>query len=160
MFKTSVLALASAGLLLGNLAVNTPASAEVSVKAGFLTCQVDSGWSFIFGSSRKLHCTYSGSGRVERYEGDIKKFGVDVGYVQGGVIVWGVLAPTISLAPGALAGDYGGVTAGASVGIGGNVNFLVGGSNNTISLQPLSVEGTQGLNVAAGIAAVSLQHQQ
>ena len=159
MFKKSLLAMTAAGLMFGGLAARAPVNAEITAKAGFLTCQVDSGWGFVFGSSRKLHCTYSGSGRVERYEGNISKFGVDIGYLQGGLLVWGVVAPTATLAPGALEGDYGGVTAGATVGIGGGANVLVGGSTRTISLQPLSLEGNQGLNVAAGIAAVSLKHQ-
>jgi hypothetical protein len=92
----------------------------------------------------------------EHYAGSIKKFGVDIGYTQEGVIIWGVLAPTAQVGPGALAGDYVGATASATVvgGVGGN--FLVGGSNKSISLQPLSVEGNTGLNVAGGIGAITL----
>ena len=33
---------------------------------------------------------------------------------------------------------------------------LIGGSGNTIALQPLSLEGNSGLNVAAGIGAINL----
>jgi len=128
------------------------------VKAGFLTCNVSSGFGFVFGSSRDLKCTYAPKpGVVEHYNGTVKKFGVDIGFTQSAVVVWGVLAPTADLAPGALAGSYGGVTGGASVGIGAAANVLVGGSNNTISLQPLSIEGNTGLNVAAGIAAIDLE---
>jgi hypothetical protein len=75
------------------------------------------------------------------------------------VIVWVVVAPTTSLAPGALAGDYAGVSGSASIGVGVGANVLLGGFKNSISLQPLSVEGMQGLNVAGGIAAVSLRHE-
>ena len=160
MFRKYVLSLAAAGVFAGVLGSVSPVDAQVSAKAGFLTCQVDSGWGFVFGSSKKLHCTYSGSGRTERYEGSISKFGVDIGYAQGAVIVWAVLAPTTNLASGSLDGEYGGVSAGAAVGVGGNVNVLIGGSNRTISLQPVSVEGNEGLNVAAGIAEISLHHQK
>jgi len=149
---------ASAAILaLGAFALGAPAKADTTVKAGVLTCNVDSGWGFVFGSSRDLKCNYSGSGgRHEHYSGHIAKYGVDIGYLQGGVIVWGVVAPTTDLKAGALAGDYGGATAGASVGVGGNANVLVGGFNRSIALQPVSVEGDKGLNVAAGIAAVTL----
>jgi hypothetical protein len=130
------------------------------VKAGVLTCNVSSGWGLIFGSSKDLHCTFSpDSKRVDNYEGKISKFGVDVGYQKGGVMVWAVLAPTADLAPGALAGNYGGVTAGATAGVGANANVLVGGSNKTISLQPLSIEGATGLNIAAGVGSITLDYK-
>ncbi len=64
------------------------------------------------------------------------------------------------MAPGSLAGNYGGVTAGATVGVGLGANVLVGGSNNSIALQPLSIEGNTGLNVAAGIADITLKFHQ
>ncbi len=159
MFRES--ALAVAGVALGALAFQSPAhAADAAVKAGLLTCQVASGWGFVFGSSRDLHCSYSaGSGSVPvKYTGKISKFGVDIGYLKGGVMVWAVLAPTTDLKPGALTGDYGGVTAGAAAGVGGSANVLIGGSTRSISLQPLSVEGDQGINVAAGIAAISLKY--
>jgi hypothetical protein len=157
MIGKSVMAVAGACLAVGTLALVTPARADTGVKAGVLTCHVDSGWGFVFGSSRKINCTYSGSGRVEHYAGDISKFGVDIGYLQSGVIIWGVFAPTTDLGAGALSGEYGGVTGGASVGVGVDANVLVGGSTKSISLQPVSFEGDKGLNVAGGIAAVSLK---
>jgi uncharacterized protein DUF992 len=133
-----------------------PASAQSGVKVGNLTCNVSSGWGFVFGSSRALNCTFAGPGRYEYYTGNISKFGVDIGYTQGGVMIWTVVAPTANLAPGSLAGGYAGGTASATVGVGVGANALIGGSNNTIALQPLSLEGNTGLNVAAGIGAMSL----
>ena len=138
------------------VALATPASAQIGVKVGNLTCNVSSGWGFVFGSSRALNCTFAGPGRYEYYAGSISKFGVDIGYTQGGVLVWTVIAPTAQLAPGSLAGGYAGGTASATVGVGVGANALIGGSGNTIALQPLSLEGSTGLNVAAGIAALSL----
>ena len=127
------------------------------VKAGVLPCQVSSGWGLIFGSSKDLNCTFeNGSGREDDYVGTINKYGVDVGYHNGGVIVWAVFAPSADLAPGSLTGNYGGVTAGAAVGVGAGANALVGGSNNTVALQPVSIEGMTGLNIAAGVASISL----
>ena len=134
-----------------------PAAAQSGVKAGVLTCDVASGWGIVFGSTRDLKCVYSdNNGTSERYTGHIDKFGVDLGYHGAGVIAWAVLAPTANVAKGAIAGTYGGVTAGAAVGVGPGGNLLIGGSGNTISLQPLSFEGMTGLNVAAGVAQIVL----
>jgi uncharacterized protein DUF992 len=134
-----------------------PAGAQGGVAVGNLTCNVSSGWGLVFGSSRALNCTFAGAGgRYEYYAGNIMKFGVDLGYTQGGVLIWTVIAPSATLAPGALAGSYAGGTASATVGVGVGANALVGGSNNTIALQPLSLEGNSGLNVAAGIGAITL----
>jgi len=58
---------------------------------------------------------------------------------------------------GDLSGNYGGVTAGAAVGVGLGANVLYGGSNNSVALQPLSVEGQVGLNVFGGIAGLELR---
>jgi len=162
MIRKIGLAIATAALAVGALAYDTttPAKAQTSgVSAGTLTCHVSSGWGFIFGSSRDLRCSYSQpGGGVSHYTGHVDQWGVDIGYTKEGVIVWAVLAPTANVAPGALAGSYGGVTASATVGVGAGANVLVGGSNKTISLQPLSVQGSTGLNVAGGIGAITLRH--
>src|SRR5882672_3203727 len=142
-------------------AVVTPqARAEESkatVRAGYLTCHVASGWGFIFGSSRKMKCAYAlQPGYTEYYTGSITKFGADIGYLQSGVILWAVLAPTTNLGQGALAGHYGGATASAAIGVGAGANVLIGGFNHSIALQPISIEGQNGLNVAAGVVEMTL----
>lgn len=146
-------------LALGISPLGSPAHAQGGAQIGTLTCNVASGWGFVFGSSRALRCTFAGSGRTEHYAGSIQRFGVDIGFTQAGVLIWAVLAPTSNLAPGALAGNFVGATGSATVGVGAGANVLVGGSNRTISLQPLSFEGSTGLNVAAGIGAISLRYQ-
>jgi len=147
-------AVAVAGLALSS----TADAAPHGVRVGDLTCNVASGWGFIFGSSKDLHCTYRGNGdRFEHYTGSISKFGVDIGHTEGGVLVWGVFAPTSDLRKGALEGDYVGASAQATVGVGLGANVLVGGFDKSIALQPISVEGTRGLNVAAGIGSISLK---
>jgi uncharacterized protein DUF992 len=128
-----------------------------TVRAGYLTCHVASGWGFIFGSSRDLKCDYS---RDKNYTGRISKFGADIGYLSSGVILWAVVAPTTDLGEGALAGDYGGATASAALGLGVGANVLVGGFKKSIALQPISIEGQNGLNVAAGIVQLSLQFDE
>jgi hypothetical protein len=147
------------GLVAGALLYGAPTQAQ-GVKAGLLTCNVASGFGFIFGSSKAVNCTFSPpGGPPQHYVGSIDKFGVDIGYTASGVLVWTVLAPTTNPGPGALSGSYGGATASATAVVGVGANVLVGGSGNTISLQPLSIEGNTGLNVAAGVAALTLTHQ-
>jgi len=133
-----------------------PAFAQGGVQIGTLTCNASSGWGFIVGSTRDLTCTFSAPGRVEYYRGQISRFGVDIGYTTGGVLIWTVVAPTAMLRPGDLAGNYGGGSANVTIGIGVGANALVGGSNNTIALQPLSLEANRGFNVAGGVAALTL----
>jgi hypothetical protein len=158
MIRKLGLTIGALGIAAGVLAHGTAAQAQSGVRVGTLSCNVASGWGFVFGSSKALRCALTpGPGRPEHYYGTISKFGVDIGYTQGGVLVWAVFAPTANLTPGALAGDFAGVTASATVGVGAGANVLIGGSNRTISLQPLSIEGNTGLNVAAGIGAITLR---
>jgi hypothetical protein len=132
---------------------------NVAVRAGYLTCHVSSGWGFIFGSSRSINCAYAMQpGYTEYYTGSITKFGADIGYLSSGVVLWAVMAPTTNLGQGALAGHYGGATASAAVGVGGGANVLIGGFNHSIALQPVSIEGQNGLNVAAGVEELSLKY--
>jgi Protein of unknown function (DUF992) len=154
------LASGSLSLLVATLVGAAPAHAQGSVQIGTLTCNVAGGWGFVFGSSKAVRCTFArAGGRPEHYAGSINKFGVDIGYTQGGVLVWGVFAPSAGLPSGALSGNYVGATGSATIGVGAGANVLVGGSNRTISLQPVSIEGNTGLNVAAGIGAMSLRYQ-
>ena len=142
---------------LAALSAAVPAQAQSGVNVGSLQCNVAGGVGFIFGSSKDMSCLLVRTdGSAERYVGAINKYGVDIGFTKEASIVWLVFSPG-TVAKGALAGDYGGATAGASVGVGAGANVLVGGSNKQISLQPVSVEGTVGLNVAAGIASVTLR---
>jgi len=145
--------------LIGGLGLGFQAQADDSagVKVGTLSCHEASGWGFIFGSSHEIRCTFSGGDRIERYEGSISKFGVDVGYQQSAVLVWAVIAPHEMHDHGVLAGHYGGATVEGTFGVGLGANVLVGGSNKSIALQPLSIEGATGLNVAAGIGELTLR---
>jgi hypothetical protein len=158
MQKRIRLMMGAAVLAAGALAfAGTADAAPHGVKVGSLTCNVASGWGFVFGSSKDLHCTFRpNSHSSEHYTGTISKFGVDIGYTEGGVLVWGVFAPASDVRAGALAGDYAGATASATVGVGLGANVLIGGLDKSIALQPLSVEGNKGLNVAAGVGAISL----
>ncbi|MGD0192790.1 MAG: DUF992 domain-containing protein [Rhizomicrobium sp.] len=147
---------AVAVLALTALTSGAPAQAD-GVKVGVLNCHVSSGWGFIFGSSKDLRCNFSPKkGEAERYRGSVSKFGVDIGYTTGGVLIWDVVAPESGIKRGALTGDYAGASASATAGVGVGANVLVGGFDRSVTLQPVSVEGNEGLNIAAGIGAISL----
>jgi hypothetical protein len=157
MSKRFGLSAIGAAVVASAMAFAVPAQAD-GVKVGTLECHVSSGWGFVFGSSKDLRCTFAPSrGEPEHYVGSISKFGVDIGYTSSAVIVWAVFAPNSGPKRGALAGDYAGATASATVGVGVGAHALVGGFDRSITLQPLSIEGNTGLNVAAGIGAMSLR---
>lgn len=130
------------------------------VKAGTLTCHVSSGWGFVIASSRDLRCDFRPlDGPAEHYQGTVSKFGLDLGYTTGGELVWDVVAPRTDLSPGALAGDYAGATAGITAGVGFGANALIGGIQHSVALQPLSMEGNTGLDLAAGLGAIHLRFE-
>lgn len=158
MMTTKYRWLASAALAAALVSYAGAADAA-GVKLGTLSCHVSSGWGFVFGSSRDLRCYFHPNNREpERYEGSISKFGVDIGYTSGGEIIWEVFAPHSGMPRGSLQGDYAGATASATVGFGIGAHALVGGLDRSIALQPLSLEGNSGLNVAAGIGAIRLHY--
>jgi hypothetical protein len=159
--KKLMLAGCAALTLLAAPVLTQSATAATGVNVGALNCNVSSGIGFIFGSSRSLACVFTRpDGTAERYTGDISRFGVDIGFTSSAAIVWAVFAPSGDIAPGSLSGTYAGPSAGATAGVGVGANVLLGGSNKTVSLQPVSIEGNTGLNVAAGIAGITLQRAQ
>ncbi|MGH6891316.1 MAG: DUF992 domain-containing protein [Dongiaceae bacterium] len=157
MFKRRVIATAlTAFLAMGQFAAG-PALAGSGVNIGSLNCKVAGGSGFIFGSTKNISCLFTRhDGTGERYHGEIKKYGVDLGFTEGAYMIWLVFAPG-QVKKGALAGEYVGATADVAVGLGLGANVLFGGSNDQIALQPASVEGVVGLNVAAGFGQLTLR---
>jgi MFS family permease len=150
-FVTAAVAVAALGL------VAAPASAQVRDKVGTLNCTIAGGVGFIVGSQKRADCTFTPDyGRPERYVGTLSKIGVDIGVTTATEIVWAVAMTTEGRRRGALAGSYVGATGEATVVGGVGANVLVGGSNRTVSLQPLSLQGQTGLNVAGGIGELRL----
>lgn len=157
MFKRLLAATALAAILAAPQFLTEPAVAAGGVNVGSLNCNVAGSVGFIFGSSKDIACVFTRpDGTAERYRGEINKYGVDIGFTSEGYMVWAVFAPG-QVAKGALAGTYAGVTAEAAVGIGLGANVLVGGSNDQIALQPVSIEGVTGLNAAAGFGQITLR---
>ncbi len=132
------------------------ATARDRVAVGTLECRSPGTVSFIVSATNYACVFRSVSGRAFRYDGQIRRVGLDVGITRDEVLVWRVWAPTNQIDRRALRGGYGGAHAGAGVVVGLGANALVGGSNSTISLQPLSVEATTGINVALSVAGLTL----
>jgi hypothetical protein len=128
------------------------------VQVGVLECRGGASMGFIVGSVTNLGCVLRAAGMPEdRYVAVIQKVGLDIGITEETALAWNVFAPVARLGPGDLAGRYAGVDASASVGLGIGGNALVGGSNKSIALQPLSVQGQVGLSVAAGLESLELR---
>ena len=148
-------------LTLATLALLAPvAGADAAppvVRAGILQCQGGQNVGFVVGSVTSLECVFRSEGRrPEPYIAKVQRIGLDLGVTERTQLSWAVNAPSSRLGRGELAGSYGGVGANASIGIGGGGNFLVGGPANAYALQPISLQGQTGLNVAAGIAGIEL----
>ena len=144
-------------LALVTVSVPETAAAQGRVKVGALNCRISPGIGLIVGSRRELSCSYApaGDGPHERYHGSVTRVGLDIGATSGGRMSWLVYAPSAP-GPGALAGTYAGASGEASVVAGVGANALVGGSNRTVALQPVSVQSQAGLNLALGVAGLEL----
>jgi Protein of unknown function (DUF992) len=152
--RLSTFAIAIAALM----APIASADALPPVRAGILQCQGGQNVGFVVGSVTSLECVFQSEGRrPEPYIATVRRIGVDLGFTEQTRFTWAVNAPNSRLGRGDLAGSYGGVGANASVGIGGGGNFLVGGPANAYALQPISLQGQTGLNVAAGVAGLELE---
>jgi hypothetical protein len=145
--------------MLATSIAGTNAQAPIQrVQVGILECRGGASIGFIVGSVTNLGCVLRVDGAPEdRYIATIRKVGLDLGITQESALAWGVYAPVARLGPGDLAGDYAGAQGSATLGVGVGGNVLIGGSNNTIALQPLSVQGQVGVNIAAGLANLELR---
>ncbi|WP_298963744.1 DUF992 domain-containing protein [uncultured Roseibium sp.] len=130
-----------------------------TVEIGTLNCLVEGEHSFIVGSSATLGCSFKpvDGGAVEYYKGKVRDYGLDIGTTKEANLVWGVLAPSADRKPGLLAGTYGGLTAGASLGAGIKANALIGGLDRSIALNPFSLESQTGTNLTIGVSKLTLE---
>ncbi|MDI7864231.1 DUF992 domain-containing protein [Rhizobiaceae bacterium n13] len=149
--------LIGSALVLATIGGIGAASAE-HAEVGQLDCDVSAGIGVIVGSKQDVSCEFkpSAPGPSVKYVGSITEFGLDIGTVKEGRLTWLVFNVT-GKPVGGLAGTYRGVEADASLGLGGGAKVLVGGDRESVSLQPLSVEGEKGLNLAVGVAALRLR---
>ena len=158
MRRSFILAGIAMGMLTGSSAGANAQQPMQRVQVGVLECRGGASIGFVVGSVTNLGCVLRVDGMPEdRYIATIRKVGVDLGITQESALAWGVYAPVARLGPGDLSGNYAGAQGSASVGVGVGGNALVGGSDNSIALQPLSVQGQVGLNVAAGLESLELR---
>lgn len=146
------------GILVIGCVSSSQALAQRTVQVGTLDCKMGPTVGLVVGSVQRMSCTFkTAAGGREYYSATFKRVGLDLGVSAGGRMVWGVYAPSTGLAPRALAGNYVGASGDIALGLGVGANALVGGSRRTIALQPVSVEGQVGINVALGAAGFRLR---
>jgi hypothetical protein len=144
----------------GALALAPAANAQSGPPTGRLSCNVGPGLGLIITSQRPMECRFTPRrGPVQRYLGVVRNFGLDVGKFGRSTMSWRVYGPYARAPKGALNGRYAGVTAGASAGVGGSGNVLVGGRDNKVTLQPVSLQGARGINVAIGVTGFELKQR-
>lgn len=136
------------------------ASAQQRTEVGRLTCRVGPGIGALVASRRRMACRFdrAGDARIERYTGTITRFGLDVGATAGGVMTWTVWVRTRGSPPATLAGHYVGASGDVSLGLGVGAKALIGGSRRSVVLQPLSFLGQVGVNLALGVAGMTLRY--
>ncbi len=143
--------------------LSSPAGAQNWTQVGTLSCKVDPNIGFIIVGHQPMQCVYNQApGSLpqvppQSYDGAINTIGLSIGISAGSVLGWAVFAPTTGMPAGALAGEYVGVSGDVGIGLGAGANVLVGGSNRTIALQPLSLQGSVALNVVAGLSSLKLR---
>ena len=142
------------GVLLGAVSANAQGS---MTRAGVLTCRTSASLGLIVGSHQRLRCQFKAdAGWTQDYTGAINRVGMDLGVKGGGIMTWLVMGQTSAIPHEALTGRFVGASGGISAGVGVGANVLVGGTRKSISLQPLSVEGQVGVNLALGVAGMTL----
>lgn len=143
---------------IGTIATTTADAQTARSLIGTLTCKGGPSVGMIVGSQQTLGCVYQpvGSSRPREYMATITKVGIDIGFKNETTLIWQVLGSTDVTKGPLLVGEYGGVSAEASVALGVGANALVGGSSKSIVLQPVSVQGQTGLNVAVGVTGLKI----
>jgi hypothetical protein len=135
--------------------------AQTWAQAGMLRCRLNPSIGFVIFGHQSMECSFQPvSGPVQAYEGAINTVGLDLGVSEGGRLAWAVFGPANGIPNGALAGEYVGASGDVGVGVGAGANVLVGGSNRSIALQPLSLEGSVALNIVAGLSQLKLRPAQ
>jgi hypothetical protein len=157
LFVVSVAALALGALVAHAQQRDSAPARGNGANTGSLSCNVAGGAGFVVGSTKALNCIFTrADGSGERYVGEVKRFGIDIGYTREAQIVWLVFAPG-TVGAGVLAGSYAGPTVQGTAGVGVASSVLVGGNRGQVTLQPVSVEGSVGFNVAGGVAEIVLK---
>lgn len=146
------------GIAASTVVTLSSAQAQQPVQLGVLNCRGGASVGFIVGSVTNLGCVLTGTGRADQpYVATIRKVGLDIGITQETALAWAVFAPVNYSGQGDISGNYAGAQGSASFGVGLGANVLVGGSQNSVALQPLSLQGSTGINIAAGLESLELR---
>jgi hypothetical protein len=158
--KPSFFAVRAAAVFVIATLVLEPAGSQAQtwVQAGTIRCRLNPSIGFVIFGHQSMECSFQPvSGPVQGYEGAINTVGLDLGVGEGGRLAWGVFGPASGMSYGALAGEYVGASGDVGIGLGAGANVLVGGSNRSIALQPVLLEGSVALNVVAGLSQLKLR---
>jgi Protein of unknown function (DUF992) len=138
-------------------AMTLPASAE-RFRVGRLVCTSTPRVGLVLGSAQELRCVFFATRPPAQYiyQGRIRRVGIDIGVTSAGSLSWAVFARNSRIGPGTLRGSYVGASGNVALGPGLGANVLIGGSRRTVMLQPLSIERSIGLNLAAGVTNLTL----
>lgn len=140
------------------LALLAPAGAFAQERTGVLQCKLMGSGVSLLVENQEVDCLYRDDHGApdEKYTGKLTKVGANISINGPGELGWAVATTSKQLIPGALAGQYAGPGVTAKLGVGGGGAILVGGSDNTISLQPFTAEAGTGLGVTAGVQNLAL----
>jgi hypothetical protein len=134
------------------------ATAREPFRVGTLTCDTSARVGLVLGSRQELRCVFlATNGRRYIYRGFIRRLGLDIGITRGGTLLWRVFARNSGIGEGTIRGSYVGASGNIALGLGLGAKLLIGGSRRSMILQPLSVEGLIGINLAAGVANLVLR---
>jgi hypothetical protein len=153
-----LIAAAAAAIVVAGSGMAGVAYADAQIQVGRLSCDVEGGIGYLIGSSKDMSCAFSRKGhKTEYYDGNISKFGLDIGITRKTHIEWLVFAAQdTSIGSHALSGTYVGGSAEATVGVGVGANWLIGGSHRSFALQPWSVQGQTGLDASLAFTGLTL----
>jgi Protein of unknown function (DUF992) len=140
------------------LLASATAEARQPFRVGTLTCDTGPRVGLVLGSRQDMQCVFLASdGQRYTYTGLLRRLGLDIGVTRGGTLLWRVFARNSQIGRGTLRGSYVGASGNVALGLGLSVKVLIGGSRRSIILQPLSVEGQIGINLALGVTNLILR---
>ena len=124
---------------------------------GTLTCSLSASIGLVVGSQRNVSCLFRGtSGEPdEPYTGTMTRVGLDVGLTTGSVI-FGRCSRTRTATKGCSPAPIPGRRQKCPLPLVSAPTSSSAGSNRTLALQPLSVQGQIGLDIAAGVGSLDL----
>ena len=131
------------------------------IQLGYLTCEMTSGSNLILVSEQTFDCVLDAAedGKDEAYTLEITKYGVDLSATEEQELRWTVFAPATFDRHGVLEGEYAGASADIAIGYSIGAKALVGGGDDSIALQPVSVTKGEGLGAAVGVERATLTYE-